>query len=125
MTMVRSELALTPGDARLARTVVAERDGRAAGVLTLGGEPPECEVDLLFVDPWAIGTGVGRVLFDRAVEIARAGGYERLRIDSDPRAEAFYLRMGAVRVGEAVSPSSGRSLPLLHYALNEAPNEQA
>jgi GNAT superfamily N-acetyltransferase len=118
MAMVRSELALAPDDARLARTVVAELDGRTAGVLTLGGEPPECEIDLLFVDPWAIGAGVGRVLFDHAVDIARAAGYERLRIDADPQAEAFYLHLGAVRVAEAISPSSGRSLPMLHYPLS-------
>jgi GNAT superfamily N-acetyltransferase len=112
---VRPELAVN--EARLARTVVAEQDGRAAGVMTLLGEPPEAELDLLFVDPWAIGTGVGQALFRHAASVARSEGFSVLSIEADPRAEAFYLHMGAVRVGEAVSPSSGRTLPLLHFHL--------
>jgi hypothetical protein len=39
-----------------------------------------------------------------------------MTIDADPHAEAFYLAMGAVRVGEAASESiPGRSLPRLAY----------
>ncbi len=34
------------------------------------------------------------------------------RIAPDPDAEAFYLRLGARRVGEVASTSTGRTLPL-------------
>lgn len=42
-----------------------------------------------------------------------------MRIESDPHAENFYLRMGAVRVGETPADMEGvkRSLPLLRACL--------
>ncbi|GIH09747.1 N-acetyltransferase [Rhizocola hellebori] len=107
--------ALTVGDHQLPTTVVAEYDGREAGVATLIGEPPEGELDLLFVDPWAIGLGIGKALFLDSLDRARLRGFTRLLIESDPYAEEFYLHMGAVRIGETVSSATGRSLPLLAY----------
>jgi N-acetylglutamate synthase-like GNAT family acetyltransferase len=117
MTRVRSELTLHPEQVAPHRTLVSEVDGRAAGVATVAGSPPHGELDLLFVDPWAMGRGVGRELLLAAAENARAEGFTELDIVSDPGAESFYLKMGATRVGESVSSSTGRSLPLLRYAL--------
>jgi N-acetylglutamate synthase-like GNAT family acetyltransferase len=111
--MQRVRPALTIEESQLPATVVAEIDGRSAGVATLDGQPPEGELDLLFVEPWAIGRGVGAALYLDAIEQARKLGFARLLIESDPCAEAFYLRMGAVRIGERVSSATGRSLPLL------------
>jgi GNAT superfamily N-acetyltransferase len=71
----------------------------------------------MWVAPSAIGSGVGRLLWDHAVATARANGYPSFSIESDPNAEGFYLHAGAKRVGEIVSPSTGRSLPLLRYLL--------
>ncbi|WP_245601760.1 GNAT family N-acetyltransferase [Hamadaea tsunoensis] len=113
---VRPELTVRPD--QIASTVVAERDGRPAGLVTLLGTPPEGHVDLLFVDPWAIGTGVGRRLFEDAAYRARAAGFVSLLIEADPQAEEFYLHLGAVRIGESISSSSGRSLPLLRLTLS-------
>lgn len=111
LRQVRPALTLT--DRHLAATVVAELDGRLAGVATLAGEEFEGELDLLFVDPWAIGKGVGRALFRDAVARAHTLGMTRLLIESDPYAEEFYLRMGATRIGETISTATGRTLPLL------------
>ena len=113
--MRRVRPALIVDDSQLAATVVAEYDGRPAGVATLIGRPPEGELDLLFVDPWAIGLGVGKALFLDAAGRARAQEFTRLLIESDPYAEAFDLHMGAARIGERVSSATGRSLPLLVY----------
>ncbi len=117
--LARVRPALTLAEDHLPTTMVAEYDGRAAGVATIIGEPPEGELDLLFVDPWAIGKGVGKALFLDAADRARALRFTRLLIESDPYAEAFYLRMGAVRIGERVSPATGRSLPLLAISIEE------
>lgn len=117
----RAELTLRPGDLAPRRAVVAELAGRVIGFVTLEGEPPEGEIGALFVEPDAIGsgTGAGRALFAHAVSVARAAGFARLRIDADPDAEGFYLRMGARRVGEAPSGSvPGRVLPRLEYDLS-------
>ena len=59
--------------------------------------------------------GVGRALFDHALDRAAALGAETLGIEADPNAEGFYLRMGATRVGEIAYELDGRErvLPLL------------
>lgn len=71
----------------------------------------------MFVEPSHIGRGVGAALWRHALETARAEGCSEFFIESDPFAEPFYLRMGARRVGDRVSPASGRVLPLLVYTL--------
>ena len=113
MTRVRPALTLHEDQVVPHRTLVAELDGKVAGVVTVTGRPPEGEIDLLFVDPWAIGHGVGRALLDRATAAAATEGFRALLIESDPQAEAFYLRMGAVWIGEQISSATGRALPLL------------
>ncbi|MDT0441208.1 GNAT family N-acetyltransferase [Streptomyces johnsoniae] len=110
----REELRLHPGDIERRRTTVAEREGRAIGFATLDGEPLEGELGMLFVDPLAIGQGVGRRLFDHTLDVARGLGFTRLILGADPNAEPFYRRMGAVRVGSEPSGSiPGRELPLM------------
>jgi len=76
------------------------------------------ELDKLFIDPNAMGLGVGRALFDRSMEMAQAADAKRIEILSDPDAAPFYERMGAKRIGEAPSDAiPGRMLPLLEIRL--------
>ncbi|TQJ09749.1 acetyltransferase (GNAT) family protein [Lapillicoccus jejuensis] len=111
----RDDLTLGAGAAE--RSVVAEADGRVAGFHLLLAEDSEARVgrlEMLFVDPAALGGGVGRLLVQDAVSRAAARGWRTLRLDADPHAEAFYLRLGARRVGEVPSTAvPGRVLPLL------------
>lgn len=118
MEACRDELTLHPDDVQRRRTTVAEHDGRIVGVYTLDREPPVAEIGLFFVSTGEIGTGVGRRLWEHLVARARQLGFDAISIEADPNAEEFYLRMGAVRVGEAPSGSiAGRTLPLLRYDL--------
>jgi GNAT superfamily N-acetyltransferase len=71
----------------------------------------------LFVAPHAIRTGVGRTLWDHAVETARRTGEAAFLIESDPNAEEFYRKMGAVNDGTRTAAGSGRTLPVLRYDL--------
>jgi GNAT superfamily N-acetyltransferase len=113
MARCRPALTLHPADMVPKRVAVADLDGRAAGVVAITGTPPEADLDLLFVDPWAIGSGVGRRLYEHALEVVRDHGFAALLIEADPQAEPFYLRMGAVRIGDSISPTTSRALPLL------------
>ena len=63
---------------------------------------------MLFVEPDFIGAGVGRVLFQAAVQAAMARGWRRIYIESDPQSEGFYEQVGAVKVGERLSGSVRR-----------------
>ena len=119
----REELTLDPRRITERRTQVAvsrepETDGQLLGFGTIEGEPPAGELGMLFVDPPAIGTGVGGALFSRLSELALHLGFHRLTIAADPNAEPFYLARGAVRIGGVPSGSvPGRVLPLLAVAL--------
>lgn len=99
---------------------VAEDDGRVIG---LYGMTPinqdDAEMDALFVEPDAIGTGVGRQLIEDAIREARQRDYDRIVIQGDPNAEGFYLAIGAKRAGERESGSiPGRFLPLFEIDLD-------
>ena len=117
-------LTVTPAMIEAGRVLVAEdAAGGLAGVAAIEplAEPGRFDLALLFVDPPAIGTGAGRALFAAAVRLAQEAGGARLSILADPFAEAFYLRLGAVRVGEAPSDAiPGRRLPLLDFELRSS-----
>ena len=111
----RESLTITPDFVRRNEVDAAVVEGEIVGFYALVGEGREIELEHLWVTPEHIGTGVGRLLFDHAVRRAASLGAETLRIESDPNAEGFYRRMGAVRVGEISYPIDGqkRTLPLL------------
>jgi GNAT superfamily N-acetyltransferase len=114
----RPELTIRDDQLAAARTHVAEDCGRLLGFFTVTGAPPEGALDCLYVDPAAVGRGVGGALLREARAIAAKEGFTALAIHSDPHAEDFYLRHGAIRVGEVLSGSiSGRVLPLLRLVL--------
>jgi GNAT superfamily N-acetyltransferase len=76
------------------------------------------ELVALFVEPRAIGTGVGRLLFDDARARARACGARTLWWDADPHAEEIYRHLGGTTVTQVPSGSvPGRSLPRMELAL--------
>jgi ribosomal protein S18 acetylase RimI-like enzyme len=73
----------------------------------------------LWVVPNSMGRGVGRALFEHAVDRARELGHRVLEIESDPNAAGFYQRMGARRVGTRITTLDGRprELPFFTYGL--------
>lgn len=76
------------------------------------------ELEALFLEPSAIGQGIGKALLEHAKTLTRQEGAQAIMIDSDPNAEAFYLSAGAKKVGSSPSGSiPGRVIPLLEIAL--------
>jgi GNAT superfamily N-acetyltransferase len=114
----RDDLTIDPAWCDGVRLVVAEEAGALLGYARIAGGPPLGELAGLFVDPTAIGRGVGGLLLRHAVGIAAGLGMTALEIESDPNAERFYRHAGAVRTGE--SPSTvdpTRFLPRLELAV--------
>ncbi len=98
--------------------VAAGADDQAIGVATVKPAGDCADLDALFVDPPAIGRGVGRALFKAAVDLARRHGASRLTILADPHAAAFYERLGARWLRNAPSDAiPGRRLPFYEYDL--------
>jgi GNAT superfamily N-acetyltransferase len=120
MEACRHELTITPQDCESGLIVLAEENGIIMGFYQLAGKPPKGTLDDLFIDPAYMGKGLGSTLFNGAVEHARRLGFISLEIHSDPHAEAFYLHMGAKRIGDVPSGSiPGRTLPLLERSLQK------
>ena len=119
--MRKCAAALLVSEAEIAadRVLVAcDTAGRTIGVAGVTPEGETADLDVLFVDPPAIGSGAGRALFDAAAALARRFGARRLTILADPNAAGFYESCGARRVGEAPSDAiPGRFLPLYELPL--------
>jgi GNAT superfamily N-acetyltransferase len=82
------------------------------------GDRNDGELGLMFIEPAAIGGGIGRRLFEAAVTLARRLGYRRMNILADINAAPFYERMGARFVRDAPSDAiPGRTLPFYEYDL--------
>lgn len=114
----REELTLTPEDVERDLVFVGILDERIVGFYSVEGEPPRGELSHLYVDPAQIGTGSGTRLWRHALAVACRDGFKDLVIEADPYVEAFYLKMGAERIGERESGSiPGRMLPLLRVKL--------
>lgn len=96
-------------------------DGKICGFYTLDRESEadgSIEMSALFVEPTAIGKGLGKRLFDHAVQQAKSQGASSMMIHSDPYAEKFYTKMGAMKVRDIPSRSvEDRDIPLLKYEL--------
>jgi GNAT superfamily N-acetyltransferase len=119
--MRKSAAALLVSECDIAagRVLVAfDAAGRTIGVAAVMPEGETADLDVMFVDPPAIGSGAGRVLFEAAAALARSLGALRMTILADPNAAPFYERMGARFVRTAPSDAiPGRTLPLYEYDL--------
>lgn len=99
-------------------TVAEAGDGTLLGVCQIDPDGGGGTLELLFIAPDAIGSGIGRALFDHAAGQLRALGHTAMTILADPYSEQAYLHMGARRV--EMRPSDvfeGRELPWLEVAL--------
>jgi N-acetylglutamate synthase-like GNAT family acetyltransferase len=75
------------------------------------------ELDHLWLLPDAIGKGYGNQAFEQILLECKRLNITDFYIVSDPDAEGFYLKKGAVKVGEVYSESQKRMLPKLKYSV--------
>ena len=119
MKLSAAALAVDEADIAAGRVLVATvGQGPALGMAAVLGDGETVDLASLFVDPPAIGSGAGRLLFQAATRMARDLGARRMTILADPNAVSFYERMGARFVRNAPSDAiPGRLLPLYEYDL--------
>ena len=84
-------------------TLVADADGRVIGFAAYGPSRDDDapsgtgEVPAIYLAPDAVGTGVGRELFEQTMAALRAAGYTRATLwvlEANERARRFYERAG-------------------------------
>ncbi|SRR6266581_246390 len=115
----RSFLSLSPEAIEHHPVYCAEVESTIAGVshFTVTSET-EIELDHLFVEPTFIGQGIGKLLWQHAVDLARSMGAKALVFDADSHARPFYEQMGAVVVGSHFSTViAGLTIPRMRYEL--------
>ena len=118
MRLSARTLMIREGDIATGRVLVATMDKTSIAVASVLGEGETVDLDTLFVDPPAIGSGAGRALFEACVVLARRLGARQMTILADVHAAAFYERLGARFVRQAPSDAiPGRILPLYEYDL--------
>ena len=100
-------------------TWVALADGDPAAYYSLKPEADTLWLDNLWVLPDQMGKGLGSSLFSHAVERSRQRGVSSLKIEADPNAKGFYVRMGAFRIAENYSTVAGqmRIIPVMEYKI--------
>jgi GNAT superfamily N-acetyltransferase len=114
MAACLKELTFVPGDLVSSRIAVAARGESVLGVAQVRMVGRDADLQKLFVEPSALRGGVGKALFDWAIDTAREMGASRMIIEADPDAAPFYRRLGARDIGHALSGSiAGRMLPKL------------
>lgn len=114
----KDEMAITPETIRSRDFYVGRIDEEIVffySITPITGDRSELED--CWVAPQYIGQGYGRILFNHLVRTLRSSGCSSLLIESDPHAEGFYRRMGAVRIGEKPSRIEGRMMPMLEYQI--------
>jgi N-acetylglutamate synthase-like GNAT family acetyltransferase len=96
----RDELTITPEFVNQHDVFVAEENNRVLGFYALIVKNEKAELDHLWVAPEDIGRGVGKELFLHAMDRASHLNVGEVEIYSDPNAESFYSKLGAVKDGE-------------------------
>jgi GNAT superfamily N-acetyltransferase len=77
------------------RVFVAESQGTILGFAAVEPRPDgDSELDALFVDPEIRRRGVGRLLVEHCIEIARTRGSAALCVIGNPHAQDFYNSCG-------------------------------
>ena len=116
------------------RVWVAERDGRILGYAITSPAtseylpPPDGagELTSLYLDPDAIGTGIGRLLYEQAVRDLFERGFDPLVVwafRDNPKAQRFYPRMGlAVDVPDHDWVLGGVPCPIVRFRGDRPPD---
>ena len=102
-------LELTPG----AEVAVGELDGRTVGWAQWMPRETIAWLEDLWVEPSAMGSGIGRALFDWCRDRAHALGFRRLEWEADPHAVGFYEKLGARYLRDSGNAELGRALPVM------------
>jgi GNAT superfamily N-acetyltransferase len=113
MESVRDQIRVQPQAVRAGRVwVAADAADRLCGVVEVDAiDGTSADLTLLFIDPAHLRQGIGRALYEKALDLAASLGASEMLIDSDPQAAAFYTAMGATRIGAEPTGYQGRLLP--------------
>jgi len=114
-----SSLSISPGYISDHETWMSIANSKPVGFYSLRVDYEILLLDNLWVLPDFMGGGIGRRLFEHALERSKALNASILKIEADPNAQSFYEKMGARKVDEYRSEVGGqpRILPIMEINL--------
>ncbi len=115
MARFRELYRITPEYLAACPTFVLERGDRLLGFFSILPQESPVELEYFYVAPEEVGKGVGRLLWNHLCHYCADAGISVVEWVTSPPAEAFYLRMGALRCGQVTSTINGRLLPRLTF----------
>lgn len=92
------------------------KDHEVIGFFALVKGDPN-QLDHLWLLPTAIGKGYGNLVFEQIIAECNRLDISNFYIISDPDAEGFYLKKGALNVGQVYSEPQKRMLPKLKFTV--------
>lgn len=111
--MWTDELAVSAGYVSATAVFAAMESDDIVGWCAISDDGNCWSLEHCWVDPSAMGRGVGRELIRAAIrEIVKNGG-QSIMVLSAPNAELSYQKLGFSRIGEHKSRPAGRLLPVL------------
>ena len=108
-------LTISPQYIQENETWMAIVDEKPVAYYSLKQDGESLWLDNLWVLPEFMRLGIGKQLFQHALERCRARGVSILKIESDPNAQAFYEKLSAYKIDERHSTVDGqpRTLPVM------------
>lgn len=113
------ELTISPEDIEKGLVFHVEQEGKIIGFYSLSENEEAFEFEHLWIAPEYTGKGFRKMLFDHAKETALQNGGKKIRVESDPNAQGFYLKIGMHRIGEKESSIPDRMLPVFETTLEK------
>jgi len=103
---------------------VATVDGEIAGCCALVRSESLTELEHMWSAPKHMKKGIGRALFEHTRRRAEELGSNMIELSAYPKAERFYERMGAKRIGEVPADVLGHSrvLPRMRLEFGVPPS---
>lgn len=98
-------------------TYVLENQNRTVGFYGLLGDDKENSLEYFFIESKSIGKGYGKLLWKHLIDFTCKNlGIDEFLIITSPQAKDFYIKLGAVSLGEVESLlKKGRMIPQLLY----------
>lgn len=75
------------------------------------------KLDNIFIDPTFIGKGYGKILMEHLLSEAKQKGFDKIVLDSEPNAEAFYHKFGFKVIGQLETSIKNRFLPIMELSI--------
>jgi GNAT superfamily N-acetyltransferase len=110
----------SPSGIESKKTFVADESGRPVGWASLIADPEVCVLDDMWVEPGRIEQGVGTLLFQHALDLARRAGARRLEWEAEPNAVGFYEKMGGRFVRHSPPTVFHRRIPVMGIDVGES-----